>query len=482
MFCSAIIKRQVAPGRHKYNDLQFHEHSTVPRMKWIVLFVFSWFPAIVHSYWLSSDPESIDFKSPGPLRLECKYSSASGTSFISVQRIRIDKQVNGIWSLIAELTDSNPQPTVISGATAQGSLATPDTTYLQVTWNVVTPDLLGVYRCELIGLNSINDFIVEKTPSVTIAETPISSATVSEIVKNETDAIRREFEAYKTHTNQELSDILNLIRENQISQLTLLEEIKGNTTSSLNELTLKYDQLTARVGALENSGCGCSSATVPPATTPTPVGLQWPTGTYGLYEPQTGCPQDTTSTKWTVGYRRHHTVSQQNRDEVSPGSHFAQPVLSTVGNDHYFFQRFCMVDTASTGPAWPIGSYCINRKGGTCPGGFNSGYIEIDDNGTEQDVVSGSLPDGVYNTVTRIYYCCRVDGHQDTPITLPTSKPFYLYRIGMACQKVNNMTATQEWFLIDTSNANNQDRFENVWHPDAALNDIRIQLCYYTPV
>jgi len=50
--------------------------------------------------------------------------------------------------------------------------------------------------------------------------------------------------------------------------------------------------------------------------------------------------------------------------------------------------------------------------------------------------LTGSLPDGVYNRNTRIYFCCRADGPASLAILLPTAVPFYLLKYGEHCQKV----------------------------------------------
>ena len=63
----------------------------------------------------------------------------------------------------------------------------------------------------------------------------------------------------------------------------------------------------------------------------------------------------------------------------------------------------------------------------------------------------GTLPDGVYNRNTRIYFCCRNDGPADLPIVLPTTVPFYLLKFGDQCQQVCaclDYLATAEYFKI----------------------------------
>jgi len=49
---------------------------------------------------------------------------------------------------------------------------------------------------------------------------------------------------------------------------------------------------------------------------------------------------------------------------------------------------------------------------------------------------TGVLPDGRYDKNTKVEYCCRKDGSTARPIQLPSSAPFYLYKLGDACQEV----------------------------------------------
>jgi len=48
----------------------------------------------------------------------------------------------------------------------------------------------------------------------------------------------------------------------------------------------------------------------------------------------------------------------------------------------------------------------------------------------------GVLPDGSYNKNTKVEYCCRNDGSAERPIQLPSSAPFYLYKMDDICQEV----------------------------------------------
>ena len=70
---------------------------------------------------------------------------------------------------------------------------------------------------------------------------------------------------------------------------------------------------------------------------------------------------------------------------------------------------------------------------------------------------TGTLPDGVYGLNTKIYFCCRSDGSYLTPIALPTSTPFYLYRLGGDCQRVSGMSITGDYIITDDENSFNQN-------------------------
>ena len=52
--------------------------------------------------------------------------------------------------------------------------------------------------------------------------------------------------------------------------------------------------------------------------------------------------------------------------------------------------------------------------------------------------VNGSVPDGVYDTDTGFFFCCRSDGEIETPIVLPKDQPFVLFMANGStdCQSV----------------------------------------------
>ena len=69
------------------------------------------------------------------------------------------------------------------------------------------------------------------------------------------------------------------------------------------------------------------------------------------------------------------------------------------------------------------------------------GSVQFDERENTADNVVGSVPDGVYDGNTLLYYCCREDAPSSTPIKLPLTSPFYLLRDFFAgdCQTVEGL-------------------------------------------
>jgi hypothetical protein len=88
------------------------------------------------------------------------------------------------------------------------------------------------------------------------------------------------------------------------------------------------------------------------------LSVKWPSGTYGLPQPQIGCPDDTELT-WKTGWTYHDTEDDNPANQRSAISHMA-------GNftQHGIQQRFCIKDSAAGGSEfWPEGKYCMYKKG-----------------------------------------------------------------------------------------------------------------------
>ena len=210
--------------------------------------------------------------------------------------------------------------------------------------------------------------------------------------------------------------------------------------------------------------------------------VKWPSGTYGLPQPQIGCPDDTELT-WKTGWTYHDTEDDDPANQRSAISHMA-------GNftQHGIQQKFCIKDSAAGGSDfWPDGKYCMYKKG-VCPTGLKEGFIRWDDEQSGIDLNNanyGSLPDGIYEkTNTTIKYCCSTKGNINNPIKLPNLRPFYLMTYDSAqCQKVRGMRVTSEFIKFDDDDQGNTDGTGGAYPygPSEDPFNLKIYYCYYEP-
>ena len=201
--------------------------------------------------------------------------------------------------------------------------------------------------------------------------------------------------------------------------------------------------------------------------------IVWPKGNYGLVQPTSGCP----SNSWNIGYRHHDTEDDGSNNQWSSGYSLA----GYKGRNNMKWE-FCMkLFTNAINYQWPKGQYCILKKN-NCPSGFHYGNIYWDDEDDDNaNSAGGTLPDGSYNSNTRIDFCCRKDGDPERVIVLPTSKPFILVKATDKCQKVSGMTASHQWFRWDDEDDNNSDSRGGMSPYDTGgSNNHKLNFCYYT--
>jgi len=132
-----------------------------------------------------------------------------------------------------------------------------------------------------------------------------------------------------------------------------------------------------------------------------------------------------------------------------------------------------------------VGQYCIFKQE-DCPTGFQEGYVFWDDEDNKNmNKKGGTLPDGVYDKDTLIYYCCRGDGDKLKPVLLPVISSFYLFTSRQSnsseseCQRVEGAVATEEYIRFDNEDSGNKDRWNGSYPYGAGINDHRIVYCYY---
>ena len=199
------------------------------------------------------------------------------------------------------------------------------------------------------------------------------------------------------------------------------------------------------------------------------IQAQWPGGTYALPQPSWGCPGG-----WSRGWRYQDTEKGHNYKS----GEIESKMRVHVGRHIKFYYCVKTSNTDNDVP-WPKGSYCIAKKG-SCPTGFRAGSIYWDDeNSHNENKRWGTLPDGRYDRNTLVEYCCRSDGNPQSPIALPTHKPFILYRYGGRCQKVEGMYYSKLYIRWDDENHRNRDKCGG-HHPDATCKrNQTLNFCYY---
>ncbi|XP_072014749.1 uncharacterized protein [Amphiura filiformis] len=189
-------------------------------------------------------------------------------------------------------------------------------------------------------------------------------------------------------------------------------------------------------------------------------------GTYGLLKPTTGCPS-----QWATGQRYHDTEDNNSSNAWSSPCH-----MSGSYNTNNMYQHFCMktIDKAGTDDgSWPTGQYYM----------LGGAVYWDDENDNNMNSYSGELPDGIYDTNTRIEFCCQTSGHTSNPIYLPTDTSFFLFKFNNECQQVDGMQATSEYFHWDTQDVlfNSNDDYVTGYYPyeGVVYDGIRLEFCYY---
>ena len=214
----------------------------------------------------------------------------------------------------------------------------------------------------------------------------------------------------------------------------------------------------------------------------------WPDGRYCLPMPGSQiCP-----TGWKKGYRTHDNEDDNHALNCYAKVHGWVPYNTKHCKDLGW--GFCCKTRSDypTRKTWPKGSYCIFRYGGSCPTGFDEGYIRWDDeDSNNKNKKHGYLPDGVYGANTKIYFCCRHDPKDPllhafgfySLTDLPKCSEIMLMRYKGICPRGEGYrgphTGHLQW---DTQNSDNRDHRGGVFPDGSTTFDtgIKIEFCSYT--
>ena len=190
-----------------------------------------------------------------------------------------------------------------------------------------------------------------------------------------------------------------------------------------------------------------------------------------------GCPSG-----WYSGWRYQDTEDNNNANFWSPSDLASYNMRMDLGGDYRTYYCTKLITGNSGSSAWPRGHYCIARYSGSCPSGFFAGSKYWDDeDSNNQNSKQDPVPDGDYDSDTRVQYCCRSDGSASVGIELPISQPFILYRFGGTCQTVNGMTVRVLHVHFDDEDSNNINSCSGN-HPDdtSCDGDHDMYFCYYS--
>ncbi|CAL1541395.1 unnamed protein product [Lymnaea stagnalis] len=419
------------------------------------------------------------------------YHSGKEVSWIQIVKNKQER-----WHVLAQMSALLPRHVEIvnnSVTESYGAMNVKDSrsgtlsSYLKLVWAQADMEVFGDYRCDVIGMpDGSEGTIYSSTSSLKIGDA-LDSLAILRLFTHEKEVITKRLNklvhAHHMADNQ-TSHLESRVLENEkrtLASLTTLESQLQEQVSKLqqmksdmktyieelrNELGNRSEVIDANIKLLMDSG----------------FLMIWPRGSYGLLQPSSGCPSQGAISGWLEGWLRMHTESSdRNRDEISTNSHLRGSAMTRHMRQNFITQHFCVKsDVNSTGPIWPNGSYCIN-KNGNCPLGFSQGSLiwdEEDDNANVTRSWGGTLPDNTIGRNSELLFCCRRDNSPDMAIFLPKGDPFYLYRCGGKCQQVYGMKVTEELIHFDTENDKNSDVRAGL-HPDAGIDDIRLELCYY---
>eukprot|EP00057_Strongylocentrotus_purpuratus_P011674 XP_011666148.1 PREDICTED: uncharacterized protein LOC105439147 [Strongylocentrotus purpuratus] len=208
--------------------------------------------------------------------------------------------------------------------------------------------------------------------------------------------------------------------------------------------------------------------------------LTWPDGEYTLPMTATGCPEGGVS--WAEGRRLFDTDDNNPENSWDPEDiHLNLPIKELSQME----MKFCTKKTAQSADfrrVWQSGSYCIYKYGQICPKGFEEGSIYWDDNDINNgNDFDGTVPEGVYDHNTKIYFCCRTDDEPTKPIILPVDHDFVLLTPTGTCQEVLEMNVAKEMFHWDTeghSEVSGEHPYPGLKNA-GSLKDVEIIFCYY---
>lgn len=215
--------------------------------------------------------------------------------------------------------------------------------------------------------------------------------------------------------------------------------------------------------------------------------ISWPSGTYGLYTLRSNCPIND-SIDWKNGIIKIPV----------PQFSYSWNMKNYSANKAAYQLKFCMKITSDASIPnlnWPLGKYCIFKKG-ECPFMMKKGSVYIDNwkttsNQSEGHILtenkySGEIPSGSFKKQSfSIEFCCSIDGSKQNPIRLPSSiqSLSLLNYEDDQCQTIESMKAEKTSLFIDVEDRLSEKHIEG-YVPYGSHSkdqfDVNISLCVYS--
>ncbi|XP_060081866.1 uncharacterized protein LOC132561157 [Ylistrum balloti] len=198
--------------------------------------------------------------------------------------------------------------------------------------------------------------------------------------------------------------------------------------------------------------------------------MLWPSGGFAILKVKdVDCPEGS-----EVGSVTHFGQGERSFDYNVAGS------VSAEATELEFCTFSSIHSEKSTD--WSPGEYCVSRAGGSCPEGFTNGFLQYAD--ARPPITSGTLPDGNFTLHARFEFCCRSDGNKDSPIELPVSQPFLLWKKNrQGCQKVKGTVSFPQYFEFVNRRMR---RLATLQKPLPLLNrryrKLKLHVCLYWPI
>ena len=466
-------------------------------------------------FYLTVTPKEINRHTVSKMTVRCGPSSNIPTRITRVFRIRILKESDDGWDMLAEQRDNEISPTIGGNLTASAKVGDVSKTFLQVAWEDVQDESFGVFKCEVIGFDSRQNTVTVQTKEVQIRETGIpyeyfvkiskeAQETVvqlekfakSEIALLKTEVLEvessvllfetnqsriqdsfSEFETMNTSFQKRLA-VLETTQSSFQSITSVLQSEQAGFENTVTGLEAKLASVKGSLDSLARKQSACEINLSKVQTFQDSL-VQWPGGYYALLQPRSGCPVDLAFFSGTHRYQKVHTEEEDTTDTHS--SAFLPTTKFHANHKNFMTIELCEVTRVFNSASWPSGSFCIHQLvHKPCPSGFSGGsmFFDTEDRSHSSE---GRNNIGYGGRNLKLFFCCKRSGSTSTPMTLPTSSPFFLYRYGGTCQAVRNMRYTEEHIRFDTEDKNNEDKVSGRY-PDVSNSGsyIIFRLCYYT--